>query len=108
MVLGLSWNSHCSSSVKGMSLSSCSKSLTHVASESCSLFADSSSIAWSSSVISCIKAAVCLAFSFIWLHSVTEGLVVVFGVLRGIFFPLPTGLVFPLSGISFVVPMLIL
>ena len=65
IVSGLFRGSHCSSSVKGISLSSCSRSLTHVVSEACSSSADSSSIACSSSVISCIKAVVCLALSLI-------------------------------------------
>ena len=56
--------SHCSSSISGISLPSCSRSLNWVASESCSSFVDSSSIACSSSVISGINAAVCLALSF--------------------------------------------
>ena len=97
-------DSHCSSSVRGISVSSCSKSLTHVASESCSPFVDSSFIAWSSSVISCIRAAVCLALSFNWLHRLVEGLAVVLGVLAGCFFPLPIGLAFPLSGAFFFGP----
>ena len=56
--------SHCSSSVSGISLSSCSKLLNWVASEFCSSCVDSSSIACNSLVISWINAAVCLALSF--------------------------------------------
>ena len=56
-------NSHCSSSVKQFSLSSHSKSLSCVASESCLSFMDSSSLACSSSVISCIIVAVSFALS---------------------------------------------
>ena len=58
-------NSHCSlSSVKQFSLSSCSKSLSWVASESCSSFRDSYSIACNSSVSCCIIAAV--TFALLW------------------------------------------
>ena len=90
-----------------LSLSSCSKSLSWVASESCSSLEDSSSIACSSSVISCIKAAVCLALSLSWLHKLAEGPAVVtaFGVnLAMFFFILPRGLAFPLSGIFLFCP----
>ena len=66
-------HSHCSLSVSKLSLTSCSKSFSWVASESCSSFEDYSSITYSSSVISCIKAAVCLALSLSWLHKLAEG-----------------------------------
>ena len=70
-------HSHCSPSVRRLSLSSCSKSLSWVASESYSSFKDSSSIACTSSVISCMSAAVCLALSLRLLHKFTEGPAVV-------------------------------
>ena len=105
---GDSWllHSHCSLSVRRLSLSSCSKSLSWVTSESCS-FEDSSSIACSSSVISCISAAVCLALSLEWLHKLAEGPAVVtaFGViLATFFFILPRGLAFPFSGVFLFCP----
>ena len=106
---GNSWllHSHCSLSVRRLSLSSCSKSLSWVASESCSSFEHSSSIACSSSVISCISAAVCLALSLQWLHKLAEGPAVVnaFGVdLATFLFILPMGLAFPLSGVFLFCP----
>ena len=94
-------HSHCSLSVSRLLLSSCSKSLSWVASESCSSFEDSSSITCSSSVISCIRASVCLASSLNWLRKLAEGpaVVAVLGVdLAMFFFILPRGLAFPLSG----------
>ena len=97
-------HNHCSSWVRGISLSSCSKSLIWVASESRSSFADSFSIACNSSVISCINAAVCFALSFNWLCRLAEGLHVVLVVLMGFFFPLPAGLAFPFSGVFFGCP----
>ena len=98
-------HSHCSLSVSALSLSSCSKSLSWVVSESCSSFEDSSSIAWSSSMISCIKAAVCLALSLSLLHRLAEGPPVVLGVvLATFFFILPRGLAFPLSGVFLCCP----
>ena len=76
-------------------------------SESCSSLEDSSSIACKSSVISCIKAAVCLALSLSWLHKLAERPAVgtVFGVdLAMFFFILPRGLAFPLSGVFLFCP----
>ena len=78
-----------------------------MASESCSSLEDSSSIACNSSVISCIKAAVCLALSLSWLHKLAEGpaVVNVFGVdLATFFFILPRDLAFPLSGVFLFCP----
>ena len=76
-------------------------------SESCSSLEDSSSIACNSYVISCIKAAVCLALSLSWLCKLAEGpaVVTVFGVdLAMFFFILPRGLAFPLSGVFLFCP----
>ena len=76
-------------------------------SESCSSFEDSSSIDCSSSVISGIRAAVCLALSLHWLCKLAEGPAVVtaFGVnLAMFFFTLPRGLTVPLSGIFLFCP----
>ena len=93
-------HSHCSPSVRRLSLSSCSKSLSWVASESSSSFKDSSSITCNSSVISCMSAVVCFALSLRLLHVLAEGPAVVMAlvvVLTTFFFPLTRGLAFPLS-----------
>ena len=72
-----------------------------MASESCSSFVDSSSIACRSSDISCMSAVVCLALSHKLLHKFTEGPAVVAGQVVGLvtfFFPFPRGFItFPLS-----------
>ena len=60
-----------------------------------------------SSVISCIRAAICLALSLNWLCMLAEGpaLVTAFGVdLATFFFILPRGLAFPLSGVFLFCP----
>ena len=88
-------DSHWSSSVKQFSLSSHSISLSWVASESCSSFNDSSSIACNSSVISCISTAVCFALSCYLLLRLIGGLAKVVAtavVLTTFFFPFSGGL----------------